>query len=202
MLPGTVTRNRMKGLNLDVPSVTSTITVLVYQHALTARSLATWPRTVGAGLQLQITTTTTAITITTTTVTTTTQEPKGQIPMPSFALSVGLQATSGRRPQWKNKNQGNGNAVARAYAVGVAGQNPDNNVVTEVSATKDSHVFFGTYYHQGELDSQDLPPTRQVEFHIDLVPGAAPVARAPYRLAPSKMKELADQLQELSDKAL
>ncbi|GJU00897.1 putative reverse transcriptase domain-containing protein [Tanacetum coccineum] len=33
-------------------------------------------------------------------------------------------------PQWKNKNQGNGNGVARAYAVGVAGQNPDNNVVT------------------------------------------------------------------------
>ncbi|GKE11031.1 putative reverse transcriptase domain-containing protein [Tanacetum coccineum] len=50
-------------------------------------------------------------------------------------------------------------------------------------------------------DLPGLPPTRQVEFHIDLVPGAAPVARrAPYRLAPSKMKELADQLQELSDK--
>ncbi|GKF82428.1 hypothetical protein Tco_0244084, partial [Tanacetum coccineum] len=41
---------------------------------------------------------------------------------------------------------------------------------------------------------------RQVEFHIDLVPSVAPVARAPYRLAPSEMKELADQLQELSDK--
>nr|GEV10441.1 putative reverse transcriptase domain-containing protein [Tanacetum cinerariifolium] len=39
-----------------------------------------------------------------------------------------------------------------------------------------------------------------VEFQIDLIPGAAPVARAPYRLAPSKMKELSDQLQELSDK--
>nr|GEW52674.1 reverse transcriptase domain-containing protein [Tanacetum cinerariifolium] len=38
------------------------------------------------------------------------------------------------------------------------------------------------------------------EFQIDLVPGAARVARAPYRLAPSEMKELADQLQELSDK--
>ncbi|GJV53067.1 putative reverse transcriptase domain-containing protein [Tanacetum coccineum] len=49
-------------------------------------------------------------------------------------------------------------------------------------------------------DLPGLPPTRQVEFHIDLVPGAAPVARAPYRLAPSEMKELADQLQELSDK--
>ncbi|GJV82824.1 putative reverse transcriptase domain-containing protein [Tanacetum coccineum] len=35
-----------------------------------------------------------------------------------------------------------------------------------------------------------LPPPRQVEFHIDLIPGAAPVARAPYRLAPSEMKEL------------
>ncbi|GJU87697.1 putative reverse transcriptase domain-containing protein [Tanacetum coccineum] len=45
-----------------------------------------------------------------------------------------------------------------------------------------------------------LPLTRQVEFQIDLIPGAAPVARAPYRLAPSEMKELSDQLQELSDK--
>ncbi|GJR30882.1 putative reverse transcriptase domain-containing protein [Tanacetum coccineum] len=49
-------------------------------------------------------------------------------------------------------------------------------------------------------DLPGLPPTRQVEFHIDLIPGAAPVARAPYRLAPSEMKELSEQLQELSDK--
>nr|GEZ62127.1 putative reverse transcriptase domain-containing protein [Tanacetum cinerariifolium] len=49
-------------------------------------------------------------------------------------------------------------------------------------------------------DLPGLPPPRQVEFEIELVPEAAPVARAPYRLAPSKMKELAKQLQELSDK--
>ncbi|GKD73958.1 putative reverse transcriptase domain-containing protein, partial [Tanacetum coccineum] len=49
-------------------------------------------------------------------------------------------------------------------------------------------------------DLPGLPPTRQVEFQIDLVPSAAPVARAPYRLAPSEMKELSEQLQELSDK--
>ncbi|GJV94010.1 putative reverse transcriptase domain-containing protein [Tanacetum coccineum] len=263
-------------------------------------------------------------------------------------------------PQWKNKNQGNGNAVARAYAVGVAGQNPNNNVVTgtfllnnrcasilfdtgadrsfvstqfstliNIAPTTLDHgynveladgriiwvntvllgctlnflnhpfhvdlmpVEMGTYdviigmdwltkyqavidcakkivripfgseiliFHgdgsrnkrgtrlniisctkaqkyllQGchvflahitiketgdkskkkqlqdvpivknfpEVFPEDLPGlphTRQVEFHIDLVPGAAPVARAPYRLAPSEMKELADQLQELSDK--
>ncbi|GJT04356.1 putative reverse transcriptase domain-containing protein [Tanacetum coccineum] len=49
-------------------------------------------------------------------------------------------------------------------------------------------------------DLPGIPPARQVEFQIDLAPGAAPVARALYRLAPSKMKELAEQLQELSDK--
>ncbi|GJW49910.1 putative reverse transcriptase domain-containing protein [Tanacetum coccineum] len=49
-------------------------------------------------------------------------------------------------------------------------------------------------------DVSGLPPPRQVEFKIELVPGAAPVVRAPYRLAPSEMKELADQLQELSEK--
>ncbi|GJR29836.1 putative reverse transcriptase domain-containing protein [Tanacetum coccineum] len=263
-------------------------------------------------------------------------------------------------PQWKNKNQGNGNAVARAYAVGVAGQNLDNNVVTGMfllnnrcasilfdtgadrsfvstqfstlinitPTTLDhgynveladgriiwvntvllgctlnflNHLFhvdlmpveMGTYdviigmdwltkyqavidcakkivripfgseiliFHgdgsrnkcgtrlniisctktqkyllQGchvflahitiketrdkskkkqlqdvpivknfpEVFPEDLPGlphTGQVEFHIDLVPGAALVARAPYRLAISEMKELADQLQELSDK--
>nr|GEZ82766.1 hypothetical protein [Tanacetum cinerariifolium] len=49
-------------------------------------------------------------------------------------------------------------------------------------------------------DLPGLPPPRKVEFQIDLAPGAAPVARAPYRLAPSEMKELAKQLQELSKK--
>ncbi|GKA66509.1 hypothetical protein Tco_0766317, partial [Tanacetum coccineum] len=49
-------------------------------------------------------------------------------------------------------------------------------------------------------DLPGLPPIQQVEFQIDLVPGAAPVARASYRLAPSKIEELSTQLQELSDK--
>ncbi|GKD35311.1 putative reverse transcriptase domain-containing protein, partial [Tanacetum coccineum] len=47
-----------------------------------------------------------------------------------------------------------------------------------------------------------LSSTPQVEFQIDLIPGAVPVARAPYRLAPSKMKELSGQLQEISDKGI
>nr|GEW44184.1 putative reverse transcriptase domain-containing protein [Tanacetum cinerariifolium] len=39
-----------------------------------------------------------------------------------------------------------------------------------------------------------------VEFRIDLIPGATPVARAPYRLAPSGLKELSEKLKELSEK--
>nr|GEZ51536.1 putative reverse transcriptase domain-containing protein [Tanacetum cinerariifolium] len=49
-------------------------------------------------------------------------------------------------------------------------------------------------------DLPDLPPARLVEFQIDLIPGPVPVAQAPYRLAPSEMKELSEQLQDLSDK--
>nr|GEW10298.1 putative reverse transcriptase domain-containing protein [Tanacetum cinerariifolium] len=49
-------------------------------------------------------------------------------------------------------------------------------------------------------DLSGIPPARQIEFQINLVPGVATVARAPYRPAPSEMKELVEQLQELSDK--
>nr|GEV32432.1 putative reverse transcriptase domain-containing protein [Tanacetum cinerariifolium] len=50
------------------------------------------------------------------------------------------------------------------------------------------------------VDLPGIPPARQVEFQIDLVPGVAPVAQALYQLAPSEKKELVEQLQELSDK--
>ncbi|KAL8155199.1 hypothetical protein AgCh_000543 [Apium graveolens] len=45
-----------------------------------------------------------------------------------------------------------------------------------------------------------LPPDRQIEFEINLAPGTKPVSKAPYRMAPAEMKELASQLQELLDK--
>ncbi|KAI3767953.1 hypothetical protein L2E82_18382 [Cichorium intybus] len=49
-------------------------------------------------------------------------------------------------------------------------------------------------------DLPGIPPTRQVEFIIDLIPGAAPVAKSPYRLAPTEMQELSSQLHELLEK--
>ncbi|GJX29517.1 putative reverse transcriptase domain-containing protein [Tanacetum coccineum] len=53
--------------------------------------------------------------------------------------------------------------------------------------------------HEARLAGSPSDSTSE-NFQIDLVPGAAPVARAPYRLAPSEMKELSEQLKELSDK--
>ncbi|GJV48514.1 reverse transcriptase domain-containing protein [Tanacetum coccineum] len=123
-------------------------------------------------------------------------------------------------PKLKNNKGNRGNqdgkdtAPAKVYAVGRAGTNPDSNVMTVFLA----HVTTNEIEDKSEKkrledvpivqdfpevfpeDLPGLPPTRQVEFQIDLVPGAVPVARAPYRLAPSKMKELSEQLKELSDK--
>nr|GEX80690.1 hypothetical protein [Tanacetum cinerariifolium] len=50
-------------------------------------------------------------------------------------------------------------------------------------------------------DLPGLPLVHQVEFQINLIPRAAPVARAPYRLAPLEMQKLSNQLQELADRA-
>ncbi|GJT13727.1 putative reverse transcriptase domain-containing protein [Tanacetum coccineum] len=49
-------------------------------------------------------------------------------------------------------------------------------------------------------DLLGLPLEREIEFRIDLIPGASPVVRSPYRLAPSEMLELSNQLKELQEK--
>ncbi|GJU35714.1 putative reverse transcriptase domain-containing protein [Tanacetum coccineum] len=51
-------------------------------------------------------------------------------------------------------------------------------------------------------DLSGLPPIREIEFRIELIPGATPVEKSPYRLAPSELKELSGQPKELQDKVL
>ncbi|GJT49263.1 putative reverse transcriptase domain-containing protein [Tanacetum coccineum] len=64
---------------------------------------------------------------------------------------------------------------------------------------KGCHVFLAHVTTKKTEDKSEGKRLEDVPI-IDLIPGTAPVARAPYRLAPSEMKELSDQLQELSDK--
>ncbi|KAL5570640.1 hypothetical protein UlMin_027215 [Ulmus minor] len=49
-------------------------------------------------------------------------------------------------------------------------------------------------------DLPGLPPDREIEFEIELLPGTSPISKAPYRMAPTELKELKEQLQELLDK--
>ncbi|GKG24326.1 hypothetical protein Tco_0394954, partial [Tanacetum coccineum] len=49
-------------------------------------------------------------------------------------------------------------------------------------------------------DLSGLPPIREIEFWIELIPGATLVAKSPYRSAPSELEELSGQLKELQDK--
>ncbi|GKA02802.1 hypothetical protein Tco_0675583 [Tanacetum coccineum] len=48
-------------------------------------------------------------------------------------------------------------------------------------------------------DLSGLPPSHEVEFRIDLIPGAMPVTKSPYRLEPMDMQELSNQLKELQE---
>ncbi|GKD90003.1 putative reverse transcriptase domain-containing protein, partial [Tanacetum coccineum] len=46
-------------------------------------------------------------------------------------------------------------------------------------------------------DLSGLPPIQEIEFQIELIPGATPVAKSPYRLAPSELEEFSGKLKEL-----
>ncbi|GJV76840.1 hypothetical protein Tco_1508424 [Tanacetum coccineum] len=133
-------------------------------------------------------------------------------------------------PSGRNKEQGNCNAVARAYVWELHRSNPDNNVVTDPEVLLQGlYRLFGTYLlHQEDWTtsqrrrqlhectdrqnffSEVFPETCQVStyqsqgnFIIDLQSWCAPVARAPYRLAPSgNGMNWRNQLQELRHKAL
>ncbi|GJR63824.1 putative reverse transcriptase domain-containing protein [Tanacetum coccineum] len=73
------------------------------------------------------------------------------------------------------------------------GTKSDEPKLDDISIVRDFPEVFPKYLSR-------LPPQRQVKFHIDLVPRATVSAKSPYRLAPSEMHELSEQLQELQDK--
>nr|GEW33690.1 putative reverse transcriptase domain-containing protein [Tanacetum cinerariifolium] len=100
----------------------------------------------------------------------------------------------------------NNNAQGRAYMLRNRNAHRDLNVVTaQVMEQKSEDKRLEDIAVVKEFpdvfpeDLPGLPPVRQVEFQIDLIPRVAPVARTPYRLAPLKMQELSDQLHELAD---
>ncbi|GJZ14236.1 putative reverse transcriptase domain-containing protein [Tanacetum coccineum] len=106
-----------------------------------------------------------------------------------------------RLPYIEKKWSGWGKIVELSIKIGAWMLQQDQKVVTESKEKRLEDVpVIRDFPEVFPEELPGLPPPRQVEFRIDLIPGAAPVARAPYRLAPSEMKELSKQLQELSEK--
>nr|GEU61431.1 hypothetical protein [Tanacetum cinerariifolium] len=104
-------------------------------------------------------------------------------------------------------SKANNSAHGRAYLLRDKNAHQDPNVVTAQVIEKKSDekrlkdISVVKKFPEDFLeDLPGLPSIRQVEFQIDLIPGAAPIARTPYRLAPLEMQELSDQLQELADR--
>ncbi|KAA0033251.1 pol protein [Cucumis melo var. makuwa] len=70
----------------------------------------------------------------------------------------------------------------------------------EVDVSLSSEPVVRDYLDVFPKELPGLPPHREVEFAIELEPGTVPISRAPYRMAPTELKELKVQLQELLDK--
>nr|GEW86481.1 putative reverse transcriptase domain, ribonuclease H-like domain protein [Tanacetum cinerariifolium] len=109
----------------------------------------------------------------------------------------------GNKRKWENSH-GKTQSTPVCYGCGERGHKrnycPNKNNPQGEEARGRAYVIKEVDKDQGPNVVMGLPPPRQVEFQIDLVSGDAPVAHAPYRLAPLEMKELAKQLQELSEK--
>nr|GEY28176.1 reverse transcriptase domain-containing protein [Tanacetum cinerariifolium] len=75
-----------------------------------------------------------------------------------------------------------------------------NMIVRGCRLELEGHTFIIDLIPFGHGSFNGLSPSREVEFRIDLIHGAMPVAKSPYRLAPTEMQELANQLKELQDK--
>ncbi|GJW45495.1 putative reverse transcriptase domain-containing protein [Tanacetum coccineum] len=178
-LQGTGRRNIMADLSCCVLNATITIMVHVHLNATSATKFAIWLVTVRA-LQMPI------LLIT--------KEALGQVRR-LLAMNVGIKGTtreiarSERTKTMKTKLE-----VFLAHVTTKETEDKSKKKrLEDVPIIRDFPEVFPE-------DLSGLPPTRQVEFQIDLVPGATPVAWGPYRLAPAKMKELSEQLQELSNK--
>ncbi|GJY92926.1 putative reverse transcriptase domain-containing protein [Tanacetum coccineum] len=105
-----------------------------------------------------------------------------------------------QQQQQPNKRQNTGRAyTAGSGTLSIANANTTNNQRGTEAGQKPTCYECGAQGHF-KRDCPKLKNNNNVEFQINLKPGAATVTRAPYRLAPSKMKELLDQLQELSNK--
>ncbi|XP_058741301.1 uncharacterized protein LOC131613670 [Vicia villosa] len=96
-------------------------------------------------------------------------------------------------------------AKGKVFALSSAGATTDERLIQATLDVREKRTIeeFPIVCEFAEVfpdDIIDLPPEREVEFSIDLVPGTGPVLMAPYRMSASELKELKSQLEELLEK--
>ncbi|GJS79912.1 putative reverse transcriptase domain-containing protein [Tanacetum coccineum] len=85
--------------------------------------------------------------------------------------------------------------------VRVLGERPEEKVIFFMGVKKQEEIVVVRDFPEVFPDDlSGLPPIREIEFRIELIPGATPVAKSPYHLSPSELEELSGQLKELQDK--
>ncbi|GJU97253.1 putative reverse transcriptase domain-containing protein [Tanacetum coccineum] len=83
----------------------------------------------------------------------------------------------------------------------VLGERPEEKARFLLGVKKQEEIVIVRDFPDIFLDDLTrLPPIQEIEFQIELIPGAMPVSKSPYRLAPSELEELSGQLKELKDK--
>nr|GEW41505.1 Gag-Pol polyprotein [Tanacetum cinerariifolium] len=99
--------------------------------------------------------------------------------------------------------QNNNNVISEVASIEQSGKTVEQHPLKTMKVNESKLEDIPVVHEFPDVFSKDLsglPPSRELEFHIDLIHGAMPVAKSPYRLASTEMQELANQLKELQDK--
>nr|GEZ95644.1 putative reverse transcriptase domain-containing protein [Tanacetum cinerariifolium] len=114
-------------------------------------------------------------------------------------------ANNGRSGSWKPREPSKGMPLLDSKVLRVIGERPKEKAILLMSVkTSDKYqeeiVVVRDFPEVFPDDLSGLPPIREIEFRIELIPGATPVVKSPYRLTPSELEELSGKLKERNSK--
>ncbi|GJR47222.1 putative reverse transcriptase domain-containing protein [Tanacetum coccineum] len=123
----------------------------------------------------------------------------------SFGVIVGIDWLSRRKDEIVFHEKVVKIPLPNGEMLRVLGERPEEKVrhliSTKAKEQKPKDMVIARDFPEVFLDDlSGLPPSREVEFRIDLIPRVMSFAKSPYRLAPTEMEEFSNQLKELQDK--
>ncbi|XP_050365441.1 uncharacterized protein LOC126783963 [Argentina anserina] len=126
------------------------------------------------------------------------EHPQRQLPAGQIRVfAVGQRGTGVERIDWLRPQH----ALIDGFDMVVFFHRPGEPVFRYRCLKADNAMRIGTLAHVESVDQKipELPPRRVVDFCIDVVPGTAPMSKAPYRMGQNKLKELKVQIDKLLD---